>query len=179
MSETLVLKCFYEGRPFNLGATLHLGCGLTSERCILRLSSPHRGIALAAMLPSQPTSPWVSAARVQIEMKIHRIAKVVSAMHIALHKSLVSVPFRALTSHDSYRGLQKYIASQTCIARFGELSSANNSPFQGVLSETQQTSQNLSGRPPFNFCGGLPLSTLVNTNLLQAPKPRNIKIREK
>ena len=42
-------------------------------------------------------------------------------MHIALHKLLVSVPSRALTSRDSHRGLQKYIASQTCIARFGEL----------------------------------------------------------
>ena len=53
---------------------------------------------------------------------MHRIAKLVSAMHIALHTSLVSVPSKALKSRDSHRGLQKYIASQTCIARFGELS---------------------------------------------------------
>ena len=70
-----------------------------------RLSSPHRGIALAAMLPSRSTLQWISAVRVQIAVKMHRIAKVVSAMHIALHKSLVSVPSRAVTLRDSHRGL--------------------------------------------------------------------------
>ena len=94
------------------------------------LSSPDRGIALAAILPSQPTSQWISAVRVQIAVKMNRIAKVISTMHIALHKSPVSVPSRALTSRDSHRGLQKYIASQTCIARCGELrSEVPKSPF--------------------------------------------------
>ena len=90
------------------------------------LSSPHRGIALAAIPPSRPTSQCISTMRVQIAVNMHRIAKVVSALHIALHKSpvfnTVLVPSRALTSRDSHRGLQKYIASQTCIARFGEVS---------------------------------------------------------
>ena len=45
--------------------------------------------------------------RVQIAVKMHRIAEAVSAMHIALHKPLVSVPSRALTSRDSHRGLQR------------------------------------------------------------------------
>ena len=43
----------------------------------------------------------------------------------ALHKSLVLVQSKALKSRDSHRGLLKYIASQTCIARFGELSPQN------------------------------------------------------
>ena len=61
-----------------------------------------------------------------------RLPKVVSAMHISLHKSLVSVPSRALTSRDSHRGggakVHRIIASQTCIARFGELSAQATHP---------------------------------------------------
>ena len=51
-----------------------------------------------------------------------------SAMHIALHKSLVLVPSTVLQSRDSHHGLQKHIASQTCIARFGELRSKGVAP---------------------------------------------------
>ena len=41
------------------------------------LSSPHRSIAIAMMLASWPTSQWISAARAQIAVKTHRIAKVI------------------------------------------------------------------------------------------------------
>ena len=39
------------------------------------LSSPHRGIALAMMPASWPTSQWISAARVYIAVQMYRIAK--------------------------------------------------------------------------------------------------------
>ena len=42
-------------------------------------------------------------------------------MHIALQKSPLVALSKALESRDSHRGLQKHIASQICIARFGEL----------------------------------------------------------
>ena len=38
--------------------------------------SSHRGIAIAAMPASWPTSQWITAARVQITVKTHCIAKV-------------------------------------------------------------------------------------------------------
>ena len=50
------------------------------------------------------------------------IAKVIFCdAQIVLHKSLVLVPSKALRSRYSHHGLQKQIASQICIARFGEL----------------------------------------------------------
>ena len=62
-------------------------------------TSRHR---TAVMLASWPSSQWISTARAQIAMKTHRIAKMISAMHIALHKSLVLVPSKVgckRTSH--------------------------------------------------------------------------------
>ena len=38
---------------------------------------PLQDIALAEMLASWPTSQWISAARAQIAVKMHRIAKVI------------------------------------------------------------------------------------------------------
>ena len=60
-------------------------------------------------------------ARAQIALNMHRIAKVISAMHIALRTSLVLFPYKAQWSGDSHHGMQKHIASRTCIPRFCEL----------------------------------------------------------
>ena len=73
------------------------------------LSSPHRGIAIAVMLASWPTPQWISAARAQIAVKTHRIAKVIFCN---AHRTAQIT----LTSRDSHRGLLKHIVSQTCIA---------------------------------------------------------------
>ena len=64
-----------------------------------------RGIALAMMLVSWPTSQWISATRAQITVNMRRIARV--TLCNALHKLLVVVPSTALQSSDSHRGLQK------------------------------------------------------------------------
>ena len=42
-------------------------------------------------------------------------------MRIALHKLLVLVPSKALKSHESHRGLQKHLASQTCTRNLANL----------------------------------------------------------
>ena len=47
-------------------------------------------------------------------------------MHIALHISLVLVHLETLKSRDSHRGLEKRIASQTCIARLGKLTTGHH-----------------------------------------------------
>ena len=94
---------------------------LLSTMILKNLSSPHRGIAIAVMLASWSTSQWISAVRAQIAGKCIASQRRFSATHIALHKSLALVQSKALKSRDSHRGLLKYIASQTCIARFGEL----------------------------------------------------------
>ena len=69
------------------------------------------------MFASWPTSQWIFATRAQIAVNMHRMAKVISAMHTALHKSLLLVPSKALKSLDTHGGLRKHIALQTWIAR--------------------------------------------------------------
>ena len=71
----------------------------------------HRGLHRSGFPQRERKSQWKCIASQRCS----------AATHIALHKSLGLVQSKALKSHDSHRGLLKYIASQTCIARFGEL----------------------------------------------------------
>ena len=134
--------------------------------CSPFLSSPHRHIALAMMPASWPASQSNSATRAQIAANMHRIAKVIfcdvrrTPQIVCLCNVLV--PSKAPKSRNSQCGLYKHIASETCIARFGELSSfrattlhltrcSEAMPIPCLMphkSWTNKTSSNLVARTP-------------------------------
>ena len=62
------------------------------------------------MLPSRTTLQWIFAERVQIAVKMHRIAKVVSAMRIALHTSRL---FRSHLGPDIVRSHRRFVGCKS------------------------------------------------------------------
>ena len=77
--------------------------------------------AVAIGVLAKFTNRDITIAVMLASLKKHRIAKLISTTHIKLHISLVLVPSKALKSNDSHHGLQKHIASQARIGRFGKL----------------------------------------------------------
>ena len=77
------------------------------------------------LLASWPTSEWISAARAQIAIKLYHITNHIAKMifwdvHRTAQIACYGSTQTPLQSRDSHRGLQKYIAMRTGIARCGE-----------------------------------------------------------